>query len=57
MAFLGSFLQYLIIMIILVAIAVAGFMVGKALRKRKDAKDARLAEASASEAKGDISNE
>lgn len=40
MAFLGSFLQYLIIMIILMAIAVAGFFVGKALRVRKNKKEA-----------------
>ena len=44
MAFLGSFLQYLIIMIILVAVAVCGVLVGKALRKRKDKKEALAAE-------------
>lgn len=34
-----SFLQYGIIMIILAALAVLGIFVGKALRKRKDAKN------------------
>ena len=37
-AILGSFLQYLIIMILLAAIGVAGAVVGKKLRERKDAK-------------------
>lgn len=40
MAFLASFLQYAIIMVILAAIAVAGVFAGKALRARKDAKTA-----------------
>lgn len=40
MAFLGSFLQYFIIMVILVAVAAAGVFVGKKLRDRKDAKSA-----------------
>lgn len=39
MAFLGSFLQYAIIMVILAAIALAGFFAGKKLRENKDAKD------------------
>ena len=40
MAILGSFLQYAIIMVILAAIAVAGFFAGKKLRENKDAKAA-----------------
>ena len=40
MAFLGSFLQYAIIMVILAAIALAGFFAGKKLRENKDAKAA-----------------
>lgn len=39
-AFLGSFLQYLIILVILAALGVAGIFLGKTLRKKKDAKDA-----------------
>lgn len=39
MAFLGSFIQYVVILIILAAVAVGGIFTGKALRKRKDAKD------------------
>jgi large-conductance mechanosensitive channel len=46
MAFLGSFLQYLIEMILLAAIGVLGVFTGKKLRDRKDAK---LAETTASE--------
>lgn len=38
-AFFASFLQYLVIFIILVALAVLGCVVGIALRKRKDAKE------------------
>ena len=45
MAFLGSFLQYAIIMVILAAIALAGFFAGKKLRANKDAKAAAEAEA------------
>ena len=41
-AILGSFLQYLIVMIILAAIGIAGAVVGKKLRERKDAKDAAM---------------
>ena len=37
-AFLGSFLQYFIVMILLAAIGVAGAIVGKKLRDSKDAK-------------------
>lgn len=40
MAFLASFLQYFIILILLVAIGIGGAFAGKALRKRKDAKAA-----------------
>lgn len=47
MAFLGSFLQYAIIMVILAAIALAGFFVGKKLRENKDAKAAAEADMSA----------
>ena len=43
MAFLGSFLQYLIIMIILGVVAVCGVFAGKKLRLNKDAKDAAAA--------------
>lgn len=45
MAFLGSFLQYVIIMLILVAVAVAGVFTGKKLRDNKDAKKAAADEA------------
>ncbi len=41
-AILGNFLQYLIIMILLAAIGVAGAVVGKKLRERKDAKTAAM---------------
>ncbi len=41
-AFLGSFLQYGIIMAILAVIAAAGAMVGKKLRENKDAKSATV---------------
>ena len=41
-AILGSFLQYLIVMILLAAIGVAGAVVGKKLRERKDAKMAAM---------------
>ena len=40
MAFLSSFLQYFIIMVILAAVAVAGVFTGKKLRANKDAKNA-----------------
>ena len=46
MAFLGSFLQYAIIMVILAAIALAGFFAGKK-RENKDAKAAAEADMSA----------
>ena len=41
-AILGNFLQYLIIMILLAAIGVAGAFTGKKLRERKDAKTAAM---------------
>ena len=41
-AILGSFLQYWIVMILLAAIGVAGAVVGKKLRERKDAKTAAM---------------
>ena len=37
-AFIGSFLQYFIEMVILCAIAVLGIFTGKKLRQNKDAK-------------------
>lgn len=40
MAFLGSFLQYIIIMVILLFLAGCGIFLGKYLRDRKDAKEA-----------------
>lgn len=43
MAFLASFLQYFIIMVILAAVAAAGVFVGKKLRDNKDAKNAKAA--------------
>ncbi|MBQ1473324.1 MAG: vanadium nitrogenase [Lachnospiraceae bacterium] len=54
-AFLGSFLQYLIIMIILIVVAVLGAKIGIALRKSKDAK-AATAEAVVSEASSSEEN-
>lgn len=42
-AILGSFLQYLIIMILLAAIGVLGAFAGKKLRENKDAKTAAMA--------------
>ena len=45
MAFLGSFLQYVIIMAILVLLAVVGARLGIRMRKNKDAKEAANAEA------------
>lgn len=40
MAFLGSFVQYIVILLILAAIAVGGVFFGKYLRNKKDAKEA-----------------
>ena len=39
MAFLSSFLQYFIIMVILAGVAAAGVFAGKKLRDNKDAKN------------------
>ena len=44
LSFGGSFLQYVVIFVILVAIAVLGVFTGIALRKRKDAKALALHE-------------
>ena len=44
MAFLASFLQYFIIMLILAAVAVVGVFTGKKLRDNKDAKKAASSE-------------
>lgn len=44
MAFLASFLQYIIIALILAAIAVAGVFAGKKLRMNKDAKEVAVTE-------------
>lgn len=46
MAFLASFLQYLIILVILAAIAFAGILTGKKLRENKNAKSAQTSGAS-----------
>ncbi len=43
MAFLASFLQYFVIMIVLAAVSFLGILTGKKLRANKDAKDAALA--------------
>lgn len=40
MAFLASFIQYVVIFIILAALGVGGIFLGKYLRTRKDAKEA-----------------
>lgn len=40
MAFVASFIQYVVIMIILAALAVGGVFFGKFLRNKKDAKEA-----------------
>ena len=36
--FLNSFLSYLVLMLVIVVVAACGFLVGRTLRKRKDAK-------------------
>ncbi|MDE7063768.1 MAG: vanadium nitrogenase [Lachnospiraceae bacterium] len=41
-AFAASFIQYFLIFVVLVALAVAGTMIGIALRKRKDAKESNM---------------
>lgn len=38
MGILTSFIQYVVIMVIIAALAVAGIFIGKALRKRSDEK-------------------
>lgn len=40
MAFLGSLIQYVVVMIILAVIAVGGIFLGRFLRVKKDAKNA-----------------
>ncbi len=40
MAFLGYFLRYVVIALILAAVALLGIFTGKSLRKHKDAKTA-----------------
>lgn len=40
MAFLATFIQYLVILVLLAALAVAGVFLGKFLRNKKDAKAA-----------------
>ena len=42
MAFLAKFLEYIVIMFILAAVAVAGVFAGKKLRDNKDAKNREL---------------
>lgn len=44
MEFLGSFVQYLVIMIILAAIAALGGFLGVKLRKNKNAKEEAMAQ-------------
>ncbi|MFP3152994.1 vanadium nitrogenase [Lachnospiraceae bacterium ZAX-1] len=43
MAFLGSFIEYIIRFVILAAVAVGGLFLGKFLRVKKDAKEAAVA--------------
>ena len=43
MAFFGSFLQYVIILVILAALGVGGIFLGRFLRRKKDAKNAAAA--------------
>ena len=40
MAFLASFFEYVVVLIILAAVAVGGIFAGKTLRKKKDVKAA-----------------
>ncbi len=55
MAFLASFLQYLIIMIILIAIGLLGAKIGIKMAKNKNAADAAAAEvAEASSGDADV---
>lgn len=39
MAFLASFIEYLVKLVILAALAVGGIFIGKTLRAKKDQKD------------------
>ncbi len=48
-AFVNSFLSYLLLVIISMCVIVAGVICGKKLRDRKDAKEAAAADESASE--------
>lgn len=57
MAFLASFIQYVVIFIILVAVAGLGIFVGRLLRKRKDAKEAAAVAAKAVSVEGETTNE
>ncbi len=36
--FFNSFLSYLVLMLVIVVVAACGFLIGRGLRKRKDAK-------------------
>ena len=51
MAFLGSFLQYAVTFVVLVAIGVVGALIGVRLRKRKNAKLAQEKNSSEDETK------
>ena len=42
MSFLGSFIQYAVVMIILAAVAMLGIGVGKVLRERKNKKASEM---------------
>ncbi len=42
MTFIASFIQYAVVLIILVGIAILGFFTGKKLRDRKEAKNAEF---------------
>ncbi len=63
MAFLASFIQYLVIFIILVGIALLGVFLGKIARNKKDAKDAAKAaletasDVNVTEIEGDADND
>lgn len=48
-AFLNSFLSYLLLFVICVAVVIVAVMIGIRLRKRKDQKDALLAQQEALE--------
>ena len=42
--FTNSFLSYLLVFVVFVVVAAIGFILGKTLRKKKDLKEAALAE-------------